>query len=85
MLDQPSQIYFPSDGGECKDVDEVKRTIKFIFDRTNEMNGEFQVILTEHANFNEPEFQQYVVQSWYNGEKLIPEDWYSEQSNTLDE
>ena len=85
MLDQPSQIYFPSDGGECKDVDAVKRTIKFIFDRTNEMNGEFQVILTEHANFNEPEFQQYVVQSWYNGEKLIPEDWYSEQSNTLDE
>ena len=79
MLDQPSQIYFPSDGGECKDVDAVKRTLKFIFDRTNEMNGEFQVILTEHANFKEPEFQQYVVQSWYNGEKLIPEDWYADE------
>lgn len=80
MLDQPSQIYFPSDGGECKDVDAVKRTLKFIFDRTNEMNGEFQVILTEHANFKEPEFQQYVVQSWYNGEKLIPEDWYNDKA-----
>lgn len=81
MLDQPSQIYFPSDGGECKDVDAVKRTLKFIFDRTNEMNGDFQVILTEHANFQEPEFQQYVTESWYNGEKLIPEDWYNDKSD----
>ena len=79
MLDQPSQIYFPSDGGECKDIDAVKRMLKFIIDRTNEMNGEFQIILTEHANFQEPEFQQYVVQSWYNGEKLIPEDWYIDE------
>lgn len=76
MLDQPSQIYFPSDGGECKDVDAVKRMFKFIIDRTNEMNGAFQVILTEHANFQEEEFRQNVIESWYNGEKLIPEEWY---------
>lgn len=76
ILDQPSQIYFPSDGGECKDVEAVKRMFRFIIDRTNEMNGAFQVILTEHANFQEQEFSQYVVESWYNGEKLIPEDWY---------
>ena len=77
MIDQPSQIYFPSDGGECKDVEAVKRMFKFIIDRTNEMNGDLQVILTEHANFSEDEFQQYVVERWYNGEKLIPEDWYN--------
>lgn len=76
MLDQPSQVYFPSDGGECKDVEAVKRMLRFIIERTNEMNGAFQVILTEHANFQEQEFSQYIVQSWYNGEKLIPEDWY---------
>jgi hypothetical protein len=80
MLDQPSQIYFPSDGGECKDVDAVKRMFKFIIDRTNEMNGDFQLILTEHANFQDPEFQQYVVESWYNGEKLIPEEWYAAEN-----
>ena len=80
MLDQPSQIYFPSDGGECKDVDAVKRIFKFIIDRTNEMNGDFQLILTEHANFQDPEFQQYVVESWYNGEKLIPEEWYAAEN-----
>ena len=76
MLDQPSQIYFPSDSEECKDVDAVKRMFRFIIDRTNEMNGDFQVILTEHANFQDQEFRQYVVESWYNGEKLIPVDWY---------
>lgn len=80
MLDQPSQIYFPSDGGECKDLDAVKRMFKFIIDRTNEMNGDFQLILTEHANFQDPEFQQYVVESWYNGEKLIPEEWYAAEN-----
>ncbi len=80
MLDQPSQIYFPSDSGECKDVDAVKRMFKFIIDRTNEMNGDFQLILTEHANFQDPEFQQYVVESWYNGEKLIPEEWYAAEN-----
>lgn len=79
MLDQPSQIYFPSDGGECKDVEAVKRMFRFIIDRTNEMNSSFQVILTEHANFQEQEFSQYVVESWYNGEKLIPEDWYNDK------
>ena len=79
MLAQPSQIYFPSDGGECKDVGAVKRMFRFIIDRTNEMNGAFQVILTEHANFQEQEFGQYVVESWYNGEKLIPEDWYMDK------
>lgn len=79
MIDQPSQIYFPSDDGECKDIDAVKRMFKFIIDRTNEMNGDFQVILTEHANFSEEEFQQYVVERWYNGKKLIPEDWYNNQ------
>ena len=81
MLDQPSQVYFPSDGGECKDVDAVKRMFKFIIDRTNEMSGEFQVILTEHANFQESEYQQNVVESWYTGKKLIPEDWYMDKKD----
>lgn len=83
MLDQPSQIYFPSDGGECKDVNAVKRMFRFIFDRTDEMNGAFQVILTEHANFQELEFRQNVVESWYNGDKLIPEDWYTDKDTNL--
>ena len=74
MLDQPSQIYFPSDGGECKDVEAVKKMFKFIIEKANETG--IQVILTEHANIQEAEFQENVIETWYNGKKLIPEDWY---------
>jgi hypothetical protein len=88
FLDQPSQTYFVSDYSELaksKDMEAVKRMFRFIIDRTNEMGGAFQVILTEHANINDADFQTHVVEEWYKGNKLIPEDWYTEQSNTLDE
>ena len=76
MLDQPSQIYFPSDGGECKDIEAVKKMFNFIIDKAKEAG--IQVILTEHANIRETVFQENVVETWYNGNKLIPEDWYSQ-------
>ena len=78
ILDQPSQVYFPSDSSDlskCKDIEAVKRMFKFIMDRANELGEEFQVIMTEHANIQEPEFQQGVIQEWYDNNKLIPEDW----------
>jgi len=82
-LDQPSQTCFVSDYSELaksKDMEAVKRMFRFIIDRTNEMGGAFQVILTEHANINDADFQAHVVEEWYKGNKLIPEDWYTEQS-----
>ena len=75
MLDQPSQIYFPSDGGECKDIEAVKKMFKFIIEKAKETG--IQVLLTEHANIREKEFQENVIETWYNGKKLIPEDWYN--------
>ena len=86
FLDQPSQTYFVSDYSELaksKDMEAVKRMFRFIIDRTNEMGGAFQVILTEHANINDADFQAHVVEEWYKGNKLIPEDWYTEQSLVL--
>ena len=58
---------------------------KFIIDRTNEMGGEFQVIMTEHANIQDDGFRSNVIQEWYEGNKLIPEEWYIEQSDTIEE
>lgn len=84
FLDQPSQIYFPSDrsdlnGIPSQDMDAVERMFSFIFDRTREMDGDFQVILTEHANINKPVFQGNVLEVWLNGQKLIPEEWYTNE------
>ena len=76
MLDQPSQIYFPSEGGACKDIEAAKRMFNFIIEKANEIG--FQIILTEHADIQEAEFQNNVIQRWNNGYKLIPEDWYNQ-------
>ena len=76
MLDQPSQIYFPSEGGACKDIEATKRMFNFIIDKANEIG--LQVILTEHADIQEAEFQNNVIQRWNNGYKLIPENWYNQ-------
>ena len=79
FLDQPSQIYFSSDSSDlskCKDIEAGKRMFKFIIDRTNELGGCFQVIMTEHANIKEPYIQQNVIEEWYESNKLIPEEWY---------
>ena len=66
-------------------MDAVKRMFSFIFDRTREMESGFQVILTEHANINEPEYQENVLEVWLNGQKLIPEEWYVNQTNMADD
>jgi hypothetical protein len=76
MLDQPSQIYFPSEGGACKDIEAAKRMFNFIIEKANEIG--IQVILTEHADLQEAEFQNNVIQRWNNGDKLIPEEWYNQ-------
>jgi hypothetical protein len=34
-----------------------------------------QVILTEHADLDEPWFRSAVVERWGGGKKLVPEDW----------
>lgn len=47
-----------------------------VFEKANESG--IQVILTEHADIQEAEFQNNVIQRWNNGDKLIPEDWYNE-------
>lgn len=83
FLDQPSQTYFSSDNSnQSKDSEAVKRMFKFVIDRTNEMGGDFQVVLTEHADINEAEIQECVIERWFGENKLIPEDWYVSKENS---
>ena len=77
FIDQPSQVYFPSDmDAKNTDREEVNNLYKFIFDRVKEMKGEMQVILVDHADLNNDEFQKSVIEKWWGEEKLIPESWY---------
>lgn len=83
FLDQPSQVYFPAEhdvGGsmavlEDEDRLAVLRIFQLIHEVVEELEGEFQVIVTEHADPTEDWFQAAVVERWRNGEALIPADW----------
>ena len=77
FIDQPSQVYFPSDmDAKNTDKEEVNNLYQFIFDRVKELKGKIQVIIVDHADLNNDEFQKSVIEKWWNGEKLIPESWY---------
>lgn len=89
VIDQPSQVYFPSnivyralDGSTESlekadaDIDAVGRMFKILKTMCKELNPNFQIIVTEHANLPETWFQEMLVEPpWRNGKALIPMDW----------
>lgn len=85
IIDQPTQVYFPpekdinNDGviQESSDEIAVKKMFDFIINRTDKLQSNFQVIITDHAYLNEDNFKSCVREVWRNGEKLIPEKWYN--------
>lgn len=78
FLDQPSQVYFPSELDEKQiDWNEVNKMYQFIIDRTNELNGKLQVIIVDHADLKEKSFRKYICENWWHTDKnLVPNDWY---------
>jgi hypothetical protein len=91
MLDQPTQVYFPSQtayesvAGDAKrvrtvDVDlaAAKRLFETLLNYTKELVPGFQLIVTEHANFADDWFQKALVEDpWMDPPALVPKDWPS--------
>jgi hypothetical protein len=89
ILDQPSQVYFPSYDsykaldGEMSDLQElgadvlaVRRMFTFLFDVVEQLKPNLQIIVLEHANFNDERFQQALVEEPWRGDRaLIPLEW----------
>ena len=92
ILDQPSQVYFPSYdayralGGEEVDLEEVgadvvavRRMFSFLFDVTESLAPDLQIIVMEHANLPDQRFQDALVEEPWRGERaLIPPAWIEE-------
>lgn len=74
FIDQPSQVYFPEEGEGAKgpktDWVAVRRIYQMIFDTAKELEG-LQVVIFDHANFKDEEFQGAVKHRWRDGKKLI--------------
>lgn len=91
LIDQPTQVYFPSekvyrdaDGSVQKtesdaDLKAVRRLFKLLLEFTQFEVPGFQLIVTEHANLREQWFQDALVEEpWSKPPALVPEDWPQE-------
>ena len=94
LIDQPTQVYFPSeqlykdaDGSVQNteadaDLDAVRRLFELLLKFTQEDVPGFQLIVTEHANLREQWFQDALVEEpWTKPPALVPEDWLTETVN----
>jgi hypothetical protein len=83
FIDQPSQVYFPEDqdweqageGQRGEDREAVSRMYRLALQVVQELSPAFQVIITDHANIDEPWFQDCIIERWREGQKLIPPEW----------
>jgi hypothetical protein len=83
ILDQPTQVYYPTDKDAegslsvLGDSDRawVVRLFDWINQRVAELQGRLQVIVTDHAEVDEPWFGQAVVERWRSGKALVPVGW----------
>lgn len=88
LIDQPTQVYFPSekvykdnDGSILKteadaDIESVRILFDLLLRYTKEDAPGFQIIVTEHANLRDDWFQDALVEEpWARPPALIPGDW----------
>lgn len=88
LIDQPTQVYFPSEqvykdaDGSVQmteadaDLNAVRRLFELLMKFAQEDVPGFQLIVTEHANLRDQWFQEALVeQPWTKPPALVPEGW----------
>jgi hypothetical protein len=88
LIDQPTQVYFPSEAlykaadGSVEttesdaDLEAVRRLFELLRRFTEEDAAGFQMIVTEHANLRDEWFQAALVERpWTKPPALVPDDW----------
>lgn len=88
FLDQPTQVYFPSEqvylntAGSIEetekdsDINRVRKLFEILNQFAKNECPNFQIIVTEHANLRDEWFQNSLVEKpWLNPPALVPDDW----------
>jgi hypothetical protein len=91
MLDQPTQVYFPSERAEDRSVGDlldedqlaVHRLFQLFYNFTKQLAPNMQVIVTDHADLEEFWFQESVVERWRGENKLVPPSWYAGEGKSV--
>jgi len=81
VLDQPTQAFFPSQQAhdEASDEDRIDARAQFelLRDVAAALENRLQIIVLDHADFDDRWFQDAVVEKWRDGRALIPYAWYA--------
>jgi Protein of unknown function (DUF3732) len=93
LIDQPTQVYFPSeqvykdaDGSVQRteadaDLNSVRRLFELLLNFSQVDVPGFQLIVTEHANLREQWYQDALVEEpWTKPPALVPENWPQEKA-----
>jgi hypothetical protein len=88
ILDQPSQVYFPSDyknaGPEPEreaDRTSLLRAYQVIAETVRNVASGLQVIVMEHADLQDDVFSSAVVERWRQGQgALVPREWITNRA-----
>jgi uncharacterized protein YoxC len=89
IIDQPSQVYFPTTGAyktldgssenfakSDADINAVQRMFMLLKKVCEDLAPNLQIIVTEHANLPDPWFQEMLAEPpWREGRALIPQEW----------
>jgi len=89
FFDQPTQVYFPAEMDKSGDiseitVDEDRTAVHRMFEwldkvskSKEELDGSYQIIITDHADIDEEWFQKTICDNKWRGEyALIPASWF---------
>lgn len=90
LLDQITQPYYPSDvakrSGNPDDItidddrEAVHKMFALMHAFATDLDGAFQLIVSDHANLPDQWYQECVRYNWRDGEALIPRSWIAEHS-----
>jgi uncharacterized protein DUF3732 len=93
LIDQPTQVYFPSEAmyaaaagsiertEQDADLEAVRRLFELLLRFGQEDAPGFQIIVTDHANLRDSWFQKALVEEpWTKPPALVPDGWPDEQA-----
>ncbi len=80
IFDQPTQVHYPSgtkdfDNLKSDDEEADEKMFEFIFEVTKALAPDLQIIITDHANFDNENFQAALIEVWNDDRKLVPLNW----------
>jgi hypothetical protein len=86
ILDQVDRPFYPDDSNYENNSDPEKlmsdpdrQALLEIFDLFYEicssLGGNLQIIVLQHANFPDNQYQAHIIENWRNGKGLVPSEW----------